>query len=263
MVQLKGIKAYNHKDRAKILESLIPQIKKKFGKNLISIATQGSFARNEDLKYSDIEIIVFLENIPEPLKGFDGIRKIKDGLLVEINWTTKKAYIQHFVEPNPIWYISGADVLEPIFNKKFVDSLKNYKIKNFKNKCLQYAFVHFSEYQEYTSKVLNAIDKKNIKTLPLLVYPMMVSILKILSFINQRPFKTLSEFVHQALKFEIKPSDLGNLIEIVSKGKFYELDELKTITEKIFEQVEKIIEEHGIDPYDADFDPNIPKKSFI
>lgn len=48
---MKGLKKYTHRDRQKIVEKLIPQIRQKFGDNLIALAAQGSFAR------SDIPII--------------------------------------------------------------------------------------------------------------------------------------------------------------------------------------------------------------
>lgn len=113
---MRGLKKYSHKDREEIINELIPLIEKKFGSNLVALAAQASYAREEDFDYSDLELIVFVEKMPYS-KKIDGMGKIRKGLLVEIVWMTKETYIEEIKEPTNIWYIAGSDRLSPIINK--------------------------------------------------------------------------------------------------------------------------------------------------
>jgi len=66
--RMRGIKKYTHKEREKILHEMIPLIKRKFGKNLLAVAARGSFARNTDQPYSDLELFAFLKEMPRGQK---------------------------------------------------------------------------------------------------------------------------------------------------------------------------------------------------
>ena len=119
---MKGLKKYTHQDRQRIVEEILPQIREKFGDNLIALAAQGSFARNEDFDYSDLELIAFVKKMPEDRWG--GIGKIVDGLLIELIWTTRENYIALTLDVTKDWYISASDKLQPIINAEFINELK-------------------------------------------------------------------------------------------------------------------------------------------
>ena len=111
---MKGLKKSAHQDRQRIVEEMLPQIREKFGDNLIALAAQGSFARNEDLDYSDLELIAFVRGMPE---GYHGIGKIRDGLLVELVWMTREEYIAETLEVTDMWYLAASDKLLPIISR--------------------------------------------------------------------------------------------------------------------------------------------------
>ena len=146
-------------------------MRKKFGKNLVALAAQGSYARGEDHKYSDLELIAFLKKVPGN-KKMGAMGKIRDGLYVELIWTTKKEYLKEVKEPNEWWFISGSDLLFPLINEKYIDSLNKYKVENLERECLDMAADQFYTVAESLTKVLNAIDKKNRKGIPLLLFDM-------------------------------------------------------------------------------------------
>jgi len=256
---MKGLKKHTHKDREEIIKKMIPMIKKKFGKNLIALAAQASFARNEDRDYSDLELIAFVKKMPRG-KKWAGIGKIKDGLMVELVWQTKEDYIKSTLEINDYWYISGSDKLIPLINKKFIKAIQNYKTKNFKKKCLNFAAKNWYEAQESTAKVLNAIAQKNRDGLSLLAPDMFLRILIVLSFLNQKPYTTFARFVTEAKRFRIKPRGFNKLAEIMIHGEYSNLPKLEKIVRRVFSEFEKIFEALGIDPYEDNLDPNIPYK---
>jgi len=258
---MKGLKKYSHKDRGKVIKEMVPLIKKKFGKNLVALAAQASYARYEDFDYSDLELIAFVEKMPKN-KKWGGMGKIRDGLLVELVWTTKENYLKER-DVTKDWYIAGSDVLLPLINDKFINDLKKYKVENLKKKCLNRAADRWHEAQESTAKVLNAINKKNKEGMPLLAIDMFFRMLVVLSFLNQIPYVTHSKFVSQAKKFKIKPKSFNELIEIMVHGKYQDLARLKKVATKVFSEFEKIFENLGFDLYYDNVDPNKPMKKFV
>lgn len=189
---MKGIKKHSHNERETVLNELIPLIKNKFGDNLLAIAARGSFARNTDGPYSDLELFAFLKKMPvgQEKLVYDKIKKIRDGLHVEIILITEEGYVREVKEVTSAWFGSGADVLFPIYNKKFADKLNKYSIKDLKKKCLHQAYANWDRVQEATTKVLNAAEQKNHLGMALVIHDMFTNMLKELSFINQIPFTT-------------------------------------------------------------------------
>jgi len=254
---MKGLKPHTHQERQKVIEEMIPLIKKKFGDNLIALAANASFARNEDTDYSDLELTAFVKEMPEG-KKWDGIGKIRNGMLVELVWMTKETFVEETTNVNPDWYISASDVLVPIINKEFIEDLGKYKIKNLRKKCFYQAARRWTEVQESTGKVLNAIKTSNKENVSLLVNDMFLHMLTVLSFLNQTPFVTFSKFVSQAKKFELKPKGFDELIEIMVEGKYGDLDHLKETVIIVFSDLERICEDLELKIYHDNVDPNLP-----
>lgn len=244
---MKGLKKYTHQDRQHIVEEMLPQILEKFGDNLIALAAQGSFARNEDLDYSDLELIAFVREMPA---GRHGIGKIRDGLLVELVWMTREEYIAETLEVTKIWYLSASDKLLPIINAEFINELSEYRAENLKKKCLAEAKHHWHEVQESSSKVLNAIVSENREGLPLVLFDMTRHFLISLSLVNQTPYTTFARFVSEARLFEIKPPDFENLLEIMIKGTYQDLEQLEEIVINVFSQFEEIFEDLDVRLYE-------------
>jgi hypothetical protein len=252
---MKGIKKHTHEDRGKVIRELVPLIKKKFGDDLIALAVCCSYARNDDLDYSDLELIAFVKTMPDS-KQQGGLAKIVDGMLIELVWMTRETYLNTVLDVNEYWHYSGSNTLLPILNDGFINELSTYRPPNLKRKCMDHAVGYFSELQEAVAKVLNAINRGNCENMPVLFPDMINQILRVLSFLNQEPFVTASQMISQVQGFRIKPKSLGNLLDIAVKGGYQDLVALREISIAVFEELEKIFEELGLSLYDEDIDPN-------
>ena len=248
---MKGLKKYTHQDRQRIVEEMLPQIREKFGDNLIALAAQGSFARNEDLDYSDLELIAFVREMPA---GRHGIGKIRDGLLFELMWMTREKYIAETLEVTEMWYLSASDKLLPIINAEFINELNACRTENLKEKCLAQAKRHWHEVQESTAKVLNAITSENRSGLPLVLFDMTRHFLISLSLLNQTPFVTFARFISQARTFTVKPPEFDNLLDLIVQGAYRDLPELQKLVISVFSQFERIFENFGIEIYNDEID---------
>ena len=245
---------------------MIPLIKKKFGDNLVALAAQASYARNEDFHFSDLELIAFVNEMPKDKKlgeEWGGMGRVRDGLLVELVWMTKETYLKEVKEVTKNWYIAGSDVLLPIINETFVAELNSYKVENLEKKCLNHAAQHWYEVQESTAKVLNAVTKGNREGIPLLVSDMLLNMLIVLSFLNETPYVTFAEFVSQARDFKLKPNSFQRLTDMIVEGDYGQLSLLQKAAIDTFSEFEKIFEDLGFDLYDDNVDPNQPAKKFV
>ena len=191
---MKGIKKYTHAERQKVIEEMIPLIKKKFGDNLLGLASLASFARGDDADYSDLELVAYLKKMPEGNEP-KGMSKIRDGLLVELEWTTKEDEIKKTHEVTGDWYIAGSDVQKAIINEDLIKKINDFAPENLEAKCLAQAVGLWNAVQEATCKVLNAITQRNGEGISILLFDMFLQMLKILAFLNHTPYVTFSSLI--------------------------------------------------------------------
>jgi hypothetical protein len=105
-----GMPRYTHAERQQVIEELLPLIQGKFGANLVAVAVSASFARGEDADYSDLELIAFVQRMPaDAPRG--GMGRIRDGMLVELVWTTRAAYRASTRDVTSNWYIAGSELI--------------------------------------------------------------------------------------------------------------------------------------------------------
>lgn len=259
---MRGLQKYSHQERELIIQEMLPLIQAKFGDNLIALAAQASYARNEDADYSDLELIAFVREMP-PDKKVGGMGRIFEGLLVELIWMTREHYLQNTKEPNPNWYISGSDRLLAFINKPFIDELNAYQIIDLREKCLRHAASLWHDVQESTGKTLNAIRRKNRFGISLLAHDMYFNMLKVLSFLNCKPYTTFAKFIEEAQKFPTKPAHFIDLTRLLIKGEFQDFSKLQKTVERVFGEFEIIFDKLGFELYDENLDPSKPGKKWL
>ena len=254
---MKGLKKYSHEDREKVIEEMVPLIKRRFGENLVALAAQASYARNEDADYSDLELIAFVREMPEG-KKVGGMGRIRDGMMVELVWMTKETYLAETLDVTEDWFIAGSDTLLPIINEAFIECLVEYRIENLVEKCLEQAVRRWYEVQEAAAKVLNAVGKRNSTGVSLLVFDMYLHMLVVLAFLNRTPYTTFSQFIAESRRFETKPDSFEELTRIVTDGTYQNLSRLGKVVADVFAEFEEIFAELGAELYDDSVDPDEP-----
>jgi hypothetical protein len=248
-----GLKKHSHADRQGVVERLTPIIQERFGENLVALASQASFARGDDANYSDLELIVFLKKTPDG-QPWGGVGHIIDGLLVELLWTTRDQYLKDIKKkPTKDWYLAGSDVLCPILNEEFIREVSEHPIEVTEQDTLALLNDHWSEVQESTSKVLKAIAAKDASGLPLVYGDMIRHVLIALSLLNRRPYSTYARQVDEALSFSVKPSRLYELVGPLKTG-FGSIPNLEEVVMTNFEELEQLLYEKGVEPYDESLD---------
>jgi predicted nucleotidyltransferase len=246
---MKALERYTHEDRQKIVDRLAPVVQAEFGENFLAFAAIASFARNEDSHYSDLELIVFVKEMTDPLKVF-GIGKIIDGMLIELYCYTPQGYLRDVRDVSKHWIISGSDRLAPIVNAELIAELNKYATENIDERCLKQAVLHWPEVQESAGKVMNAISGGNREGLLLVSADMVEHMLELLSFLNAVPFISFGRFISQAKIFPVKPKNWDHLVDVFNAG-IPDPDVFAALVDEVITEFEQIFESRGCRLYDC------------
>ena len=237
---MQSIQSHTHKEREKVLQKLVPIIQKQLGDNLIALAVGGSFARDADIDYSDIELVAFTR------KSLDNdweIRKIEDGMLIVVVADTKENYIKKYLDISDIWYASGAEKLSPIINAELINEINSFKPENIEAKCMKQIDKNWFNFQEITAKALNMIRENNREGFSLVFPQMIKELVIILAYLNQTPFVTLGSYISQAKNFKIKPHGFDQLIHIAINGQYKNFSVIEEKIKEVFTDLELLLQE--------------------
>lgn len=208
---------HTHEDRARIVVHLADLHRANLGANLVGLATQGSFARNEDRAYSDLELVAFLKQLPVEAERVDG-EQIFDGMFVDLVWTTEDDYIARVKEVTPAWYIAGSDRLEPVVNGALIAKINGYQPQNLRARCLEQAVKRWPALHEATTKVLNALARDDTPDLGRLFFSVLDHVLVVIAFLNAKPYKSTSTLLQEALRLPKQPPGLAALAAVAVQG---------------------------------------------
>jgi predicted nucleotidyltransferase len=238
---MEGIRAHTHEQRRLVIDSLIPRIQEKFGQSFIAMAADGSYARNQDLPYSDLELIVFLNREQDW-----SLRQIVDGMLTVAIAETRQSYIDKYLEVTDIWYASGAGKLKPLVNAEFVAEINAFRPERVREKCLVQAVRRWPLYQEITAKTLNLAHAQDAEGIALTVPQTVKELLVILAFINATPYVTLGSYITQASGFTIKPAGFDRLMSLFTEGGYRDPNETEAAVTETFAGMEALMRDAGI-----------------
>lgn len=225
-------------------EALLPKIKERFGESLVAIAVRGSTAKKTDGPYSDLELFAFITSMTNG-ERYGKLRKIVDGLLIEIIWVTPENYIREVKEISRAWFGSGADYLFPLYNKEKIDELNAFVPIDAEKKCLDQAAALWDHVQEAATKVLNASEAKNSSGMPLVMGDLFSNLLKMVSFFNAKPYTTFAQLIVESKQMSYRPEGFDELTNLVVDGKYTEFVNISTLVLSVMTEFEERLLGHG------------------
>ena len=210
-------------------------LRQELGDNLIAIAADGSYARDEDTGYSDLELMIFVKDSKNLPRGFS---KIYDGMLIEGLFITEHEYHKTVHEPNKDWYIAGSDTLLPVLNRSFVVRLQKYRTTKLAQKCDNMARETLYELQESFGKLFNAIDTDNRENIFPIFSDAVMVFLKILAYINRKPYTSLNSFMSEVRKFKRKPKGLDEFLLLIIEGDYNNIKRIEKCAKNLYTGIE-------------------------
>jgi len=186
-------------------------------------------------------------------------------MLIEAIYHTPEEFLRERETIPAHWYLSASDRWIVVYGQEFFDQFLNKMkdIQHSKEEFLVAATRSRYELQESFCKVLNTIENKKHEGISLLLMDAVLHLLQILSFVNQQPFTTFSQFIFEARDFKIKPERFDDLLDLLVNGNYLELTQVKEICITVFGSLEEIFRLLGIELYDDVLDPNLPNCTVI
>ncbi len=230
---------------------VVPLIVKHMGRDLLALAQTGSFARNSDQPFSDLDFIGFVRRRQD--RDREVVNLIYDGLLIHIWFLTRDDYL--FIHRNKVgaqWPYTAANTLVPLINEPFIRSLSDVPPNN--NPEDYRAAIHelWPFVQEATSKLLNAVIRRNDEAVFFLYWNMAEKLTVILSLLNAKPFSTLSSIFADARTFALLPDNYLALLDPVCESG--DLNQLGQRALAAFEGTERLLHAQGFRPYTENLD---------
>ncbi len=247
----RGLVPHTREERRRVIERLVKPICAHFGDNLEALAVQASVARGDDGPYSDLELCAFVREMPP---GRRGVGIIHGGLLIELIWTTREAWLDMVARaPGQDWHLAGSDVLQPVVNAEYIAALRAEAGQVSRAAARDLARGHWHDVQESTAKVLKAAAAGESEALSL-IYPDMVRHMLIsLAFLNARPFTTFARMIDEARGFDMKPIEFESLVGALRSG-YGDTGFIHDLALAVFEDLEGLLAMAGVDPYKPDLD---------
>ena len=240
---MKSLKEHSHKERQHVVEALLPLIQRHVGDQLVALAATGSFARNTDAAYSDLELIAFVKERPEP--GRHAVLFIYDGMLVDIWILTRKDYIAHHKGGDrKHWPHAARSALIPVLNAAFIQDLTAIPSPISLHDRVAALKDFWPEVQEAFGKLLSAIDRTDTLPIPFLYWIMVEKLCVALSYVNAQPFTTRAAVFAETMSFDRLPASFRAVLE--GPGSTQNLPPLRAKVRTIFAEMEEILEDLGL-----------------
>ena len=214
------------------------------GTNLLALAVQGSYAREEDRDYSDLELVAFVKELPADGPRLDG-EQIFDGMMVDLVWTTEDEYIASVKEVTEHWYIAGSDYLAPLVNTAMIHRINSIEPDDLQTRCLEQAMRRWPALYEATTKVLNALLRDDAPDLARLFFSVVDHVLVELAFLNAKPYTSSSTTFEEALRLPKQPASLPELTAVVAEGAYTDHRRLERVVLAVLAELEALLVSEG------------------
>ena len=253
-----SLKQHTHEERKRIVEALVPLIKRHMGDELLALAVTGSFARNADGAYSDIELVGFVKRRPDGDRWFTHF--IYDGMLIDIWFLTRQTYLNiHKKDVNHEWPYAALSVLTPLLNAPFIQELSDTPVSATSEDCLRALRRFWPQVQEATGKVLTAVERNDINPLPFLYWRMVERMCVALSLLNVRPFSTRAAIFTEVRTFPHLPASFEAIMS--PQDWTHEPAELGRRALATFEEMERLLYSHGFELCEQNLDSFVSAQS--
>ncbi len=239
-----GLKQHTHQERARVVKALVPLVQRHMGRDLIALAVTGSFARNTDGAYSDIELIGFVKRQQHDREV---VNLIHDGMLIHLWFLTRQDYLYHHKQRvGAEWSYAAMNTLVPLINEPFVRELIEVPWALSREDRFRALREFWPLVQEAAGKLLTAASREDSGPVPFLYWQMVEKICVALSLLNGRPYTTRAAIFDEARTFKILPKSFDRLIA-PAEG-MQKPSELAGRALAAFGEVEELLYAHGAQP---------------
>ncbi len=235
----------NHKMRIAIAKRLKQKILRRYGDNVLGIAIYGSVAKNEDRRYSDLEMYVITKRKLEKRES----RYVYRGMPVEISYIPEREMLRRAHQISPDW---------PLVH----DFYRSYLILHEKDawftKLERTVLLHDPEgfkraikkslvwLNELVGKIKNAYSHDDHFLFLWLTSFLGWESILFMGLVNQRYYRSERCFFKTVFEFPLLPRDYRNLLEMVFHFSTTDRKGIYQAALTLFEEMNRLGREKGI-----------------
>ncbi|KPJ72125.1 hypothetical protein AMJ52_07390 [candidate division TA06 bacterium DG_78] len=235
----------NHKERITIAKALTKKIVRKYGKDIYGIVIYGSVAKNEDRRYSDLEMYVVTK---KKLKVKE-VKYVYRGMNIEVSYIPAREMLRNAKTISLNWPIA-TDFYRSyliLYEKgdwfqKLRRAVASQNPRDFKRAIQKYLVWFY----ELMAKIKNAYRyKDNYSFLWLAAFLGWESII-FLGLVNRKYYKSERDVFTSVMNFPIRPKNYQRLLETVCHFSVKDKKKIYHATLKLFAELQWIARERGI-----------------
>jgi predicted nucleotidyltransferase len=237
--------AHSHADREQYLHQVMEFLQTTYREHIEGIAVEGSYARQTDLEFSDIELTVLLTQKPTDLA--DDLLFMFDGCKVGVSFFETAPFLKKYRDVSSVdWVHFGNGYEVPLYHERFMMEVENTVIDDVEQKCQRLAKEHFEwEVHEYFGKLFNAILHTQEDFLPLIFAKTFEMSCEVLALLNYQAFPTYADLIKTTRGFTKLPPSFESMFAILAHGTFTD-DDTFTIVTAYYNELVDLIEQEGI-----------------
>jgi predicted nucleotidyltransferase len=235
----------NHKTRIAIAERLKQKILRRYGDNVLGIAIYGSVAKNEDHRYSDLEMYVITKRKLEKRES----RYVYRGMPVEISYIPEREMLRRARRVSPDWplvhdfYCSYLILHEKdAWFTKLERAVLAQDPEGFK-KSIKKSLVWLNE---LVGKIKSAYFHDDHFLFSWLTSFLGWESILFMGLVNQRYYKSERYFFKTVFEFPLLPRDYRSLLEMVFRISTTDRKEIYQAALTLFEEMNRLGHEKGI-----------------
>jgi predicted nucleotidyltransferase len=235
----------NHKERVTIAKALTKKIVRKYGEDIYGIVIYGSVAKNEDRRYSDLEMYVVTK---KKLKVRE-VKYVYRGMNIEVSYIPAREMLHNAKIISPNWPIA-TDFYRSYFIlyekgnwfKKLRRAVASQNPRDFKSAMQKYLIWFY----ELMAKIKNAyLYRDDYSFLWLASFLGWESVI-FLGLVNQKYYKSERDVFKSVKRFPIRPKNYQRLLETVCHFSVTDRKKIYQAALKLFAELKSIARKKGV-----------------
>ncbi len=231
-----------HSERIKIAKAAANKIVSKYKKDIIYICIYGSTARSEDVKNSDIELIVVSKTKdswkPYPLKDVN----------LWVAFKTKKQLYSELSHPGWGWLYRAGQVLYGITlydEDKLLEKIRHRIAMLEGTKFKDAAKDQFQDSIEFKDKIADAVDMSSIEKARLYIPALLDACNAVIFLVNKKPFPgNYLVNINSVRRLKLAPPGYSELALAMLRANT--IKEVGSLNEKIWSAYSRFANKNGI-----------------
>lgn len=234
----------NHKERLEVAGMLAKKAVEKYGNNILFVGLYGSVARNEDKKFSDIEMFA----VTKQKKKYPYVSFVYKGIPVYLEFLSKKEILKRIKNVDVSWSAEVGKFLEPLKIYGSEKTVKEFRevVSKLPNGKFKEALYHsFLDMVERFNRLRNDYEDRNLVMIREAADWFVWTVNMTVGLLNRRWYlrNGIKRWI-EAREFETKPRKYESLIAKLNEGK--PVEEIFGATQELFEECRQLVSKRNV-----------------